>query len=189
MNSAIKEVLQSIHYVQYSCNDCKDVVIDDRDIEPCFKFGRNDWFQYMSKCYNASIPQIQVSFTTVTIEIKAITIYSPIFEQNYGSCFDDQIKNKGKEWNNQGSYGFDGDFSCSSGFESVSGNKGKIRAINNKYVDVDCDDGQKVRLKLGSCSRFEGQGNGFVPKVGHTIHFKGSKNADSTYNLHTCSCY
>lgn len=189
LNSAIKEITQSINYVQYSCNDCNNVVIDDRDTESCFKFGKNDWLNYVSKCYNIAIPQIQIQIPTITIEIKPITIYSPIFQQNYGSCFGDQVKSKGSQIDNQSSFGFDGDFACSSGFDSILAKKGKIRAINNKYVDVDCDDGSQARLKLGSCSKFEGQGNDFVPKVGHTIHWKGSKNSDSTFNLHSCTCY
>ncbi len=189
LNGAIKEIYQSIHFVQFSCHDCNNVQIDVSDIEPCFRFGRNDWFSYLSKCYAASLPQIQVSFPTVSVDIKPITIFSPIFEINYGSCFGDQIKNRGSQWDNQGSFGFDNDFSCSSSYQSVETKRGKIRAINNKYVDVDCDDGQQVRLKLGSCSRFEGQGKDFVPKTGHTIHFKGARNVDSTWNLHTCTCY
>jgi len=189
LNSAIKQILQSIRYVQYQCHDCKDVVVIDKDLEPCFRFDRTNWFSYMSKCYGASVPQISVSFPNVTVEVKVITIYSPVFTVSYGSCFGDQIKTRGSQWDNQGSYGFDNDFSCSSGFDGLSSNKGKIRAINNKYVDVDCDDGQQIRLKLGSCSRFEGSGDSFVPKVGHNIHWKGAKNADSTFNLHTCSCY
>lgn len=189
LNGAIKEILQSINYVQYSCHDCNNVIIDDRDVEPCFRFGKNDWFNYVSKCYNVTIPQIQIQIPTITVDIKPITIYSPAFQQNYGSCFGDQVKVKGSQWDNQSGLGFDGDFSCSSGFESLSAKKGKIRGINNKFVDVDCDDGTQVRLKLGSCSKFEGQGNDFVPKVGHTIHWKGSKNSDSTFNLHSSTCY
>ncbi len=189
LNSAIKEILQSINFVQYSCHDCNNVIIDDRDIEPCFKFGRTDWFNYMNRCYNASVSQITINIPTVTIDIKPITIYSPIFQLNYGSCFGDEIKTKGAQWDNQSSFGFTGDFACSNGFDSLSSKKGKIRAINNKYVDVDCDDGQQVRLKLGSCSKFEGQGADFIPKIGHTIHWKGSKNVDATFNLHACTCY
>lgn len=189
LNSAIKEILQSINYVQYSCYDCTNVVIDDRDIEPCFRFGKNDWFNYVSKCYNVTIPQIQIQIPTITVDIKPVTIYSPVFQLNYGSCFGDQVKVKGSQWDSQSNFGFDGDFACSSGFETLSSKKGKIRAINNKYADVDCDDGSQVRLKLGSCSKFEGQGSDFVPKVGHTIHWKGSKNVDSTFNLHSCTCY
>jgi hypothetical protein len=143
----------------------------------------------MNKCYGASIPQIQISFPTISIEVKVVSVFSPVFSNIYGSCFGDQIKAIGSQWNNQPSFGFDGDFSCSSGFDRLVGNKGKIIAINNKWVDVDCDDRQKVRLRLGSCSRFEGQGKDFVPKVGHNIHFKGTRNADNTFNLHTSSCY
>lgn len=143
----------------------------------------------MSKCYGVPQTQIQVSFPQVTIEIKTITVFTPIFQQNYGSCFGDQIKTKGSQWNTQPSYGFDNDFQCSSGVDAAVAKKGKIRAITNKHVDVDCDDGQQVRLRLGSCSRFEGQGRDFVPKVGHSIAWKGAKNMDSTFNLHSCTCF
>jgi hypothetical protein len=143
----------------------------------------------MNKCYGASIPQIQISFPTISVEVKVVSVFSPVFSNSYGSCFGDQIKAIGSQWNNQPSFGFDGDFSCSSGFDRLVGNKGKIIAINNKWVDVDCDDGQQVRLRLGSCSRFEGQGKDFVPKVGHNIHFRGARDADNTFNLHTSSCY
>lgn len=190
LNSAIKQIEQSIRYVQYQCHDCKDVVVVDQDIEPYFRFDRTNWFNYMNKCYGANIPQIQISFPTISVEIKVVTVFSPVFSTTYGSCFGDQIKTIGSQWTNQSSsFAFNGDFSCSAGFDGVLGNKGKIRAINNKFVDVDCDDGQQVRLRLGSCSRFEGQGKDFIPKVGHNIHFKGARNADSTFNLHTCSCY
>jgi len=189
LNGAIKQIKQSITFVQFKCHDCSNVVIDDHDVESCYKFGRDDWAAYMGKCYNANVPHIKITFPVVSIEIKVVTIFSQGFEANYGSCFGDQIKTRGSNWDNQGSFGFDGDFSCSAGFDSLNANKGKIKAINNKYVDVDCDDGQQVRLKLGSCSRFEGQGSGFVPKIGHTIHFKGAKNTDNTVNLHSCSCY
>lgn len=188
LNGAIKEILQSIRYVQYSCHDCPNVVINNTDTEPCFNIGRNDWFNYIKNCYGSSIStSISVN---VTVQIKVVTVYSSVFQNNYGSCFSDQVKNRGSQWNTTApSYGFDGDFSCSSGFDSVSSNKGTIKGIGSNYVDVACNDGSQVRLKLGSCSRFEGQGNDFVPKVGHNIVWKGAKNSDSTFNLHSCSCY
>lgn len=189
LNSAIKQIDASIIIVQYQCHDCRDVVIFDQDVEPCFRFDRTNWFNYMNKCYGASIPQIQISFPTISIDVKVITIYSSVFSTTYGSCFGDQIKTIGSQWNNQPAFSFDGDFSCSAGFDKLNAYQGKIRAINNKFVDVDCNDGQQMRLRLGSCSRFEGQGKDFVPKVGHNIHFKGARNADNTFNLHTCSCY
>lgn len=188
MNGAIKQIQSTIRIVQYNCYDCKQVNVIDQDVEPCFRFDRLDWFNYMGKCYGANIPQIQISFPTVTVEIKVITVYSPVFQNTYGSCFGDQIKTRGGK-DDQGSYGFEGDFTCSTGFDGLSQNKGKIRAVNNKWVDVDCDDGQQIRLRLGGCSRFEGQGKDFVPKVGHNIHWKGAKNTDNTVNLHSCSCY
>lgn len=143
----------------------------------------------MNRCYGIPSTQVQISFPQVTIEIKTINVFSTIFQQNYGSCFGDQIKTRGADWNNQPSFGFDNDFQCSSSVDAAVTKKGKIRAITNKYVDVDCDDGQQVRLRLGSCSRFEGPGRDFVPKVGHNIAFKGAKNMDSTFNLHSCTCY
>jgi hypothetical protein len=142
----------------------------------------------MSKCYGASISQIQSVFTSITIEVKVVTVFSSAFTSAYGLCFGDQIKAIGSQWNKQGSFAFNGDFSCSAGFDKLMTNSGKITAINNQFVDVNSN-GQQNRLRLGSCSRFEGQGKDFLPKVGQTCQFQAARNNDSSFNLHTASCY
>jgi len=143
----------------------------------------------MNKCYGIPSTQIQISFPQVQIEIKIINVFSTIFQQHYGSCFGDQIKTRGSDWEKQPGFGFDNDFQCSSSVDATVTKIGKIRAISNKHFDVDCDDGKQVRLRLGSCSSFEGPGRDFVPKVGHHIAWKGTKYMDTTFNLHSCTCY
>jgi hypothetical protein len=142
----------------------------------------------MSRCYGASLIQTQSFSASVTVEVRVVTVFSSAFTSAYGSCFGDQIKAIGSQWNNQGSFAFKGDFSCSAGFDNLINNSGRITAINNQFVDVNCN-GQQNRLRLGSCSRFEGQGKNFIPKVGQTCQFKAAKASDSNFNLHTASCY
>jgi len=50
----MKEIQQTIKYIDYSCNDCPNVIFEDNDKEGYFKFKRNDWFTYMKKCYGAT---------------------------------------------------------------------------------------------------------------------------------------
>lgn len=68
-----------------------------------------------------------------------------------------------------------------SGFDSLQTKKGKIRAMNSKWIDVDGDDGVWIRIRLGSCSKIEGQGANLVPRAGQIIHWKGSRNVDASH--------
>jgi hypothetical protein len=143
----------------------------------------------MNKCYGISISQIQSVFTSVTIEVKVVTVFSSAFTSAYGLFFADQIKTIGSQFNSQASFAFNGDFSCSAGFDKLITNSGKITAINNQYVDINSN-GQQNRFMLGSCSRFEGQGVNFLPKVGLTCQCLGAKNTNkNSFNLHSASCY
>jgi hypothetical protein len=177
--------------VQYTCYSCQNVVpVPHPEVhDVCFSFGKNDWFNYLNSCYKAQPAQINFNFPSVNIEIIQINIYEPIFIQTYGSCFGNQITPLSQNFNGQTSFGFNGDFQCQAGYNQVAIKKGTIQSINAQQAVVNCDDGTTAHLNFGSCTRFEGQGVNFVPKVGHTIHWKGSQNSDSSYNLHHCTCY
>lgn len=95
---------------------------------------------------------------------------------------------KAQNYKTDKTFGFDSDFSCSNEFSSVETKSGVIKNISANSIVVKGDDGKDYTLRLGSCSRFEGPGKDFVPKVGHNILFKGSKTT-SAFNLHSCTCY
>lgn len=87
---------------------------------------------------------------------------------------------KGFKFDNYGSLAFKGDFLCMSGFDYLQTKKGKMRAISSKWINLDGDDGIRIRLRLGWCSQIEGQGANFVPQAGQIIHWKGSRNVDAS---------
>lgn len=53
-------------------------------------------------------------------------------------------------------------------------------------MDVTGDDGNVVRLVLGSCSRFDGPGSNIVPKAGSKIVFKAANTSNGNL-LHAAS--
>lgn len=132
--------------------------------------------------------KVAQSFQNQVIEISSINIFSDSWKQNYGSCFEKDIASKAQNYKTDKTFGFDSDFSCSSEFSKVESKNGVIQSINANSVVVKGDDGNNYTLRLGSCSRFEGQGKDFIPKVGNNILWKGSKTT-SSYNLHSCTCY
>lgn len=189
MQSAIKEIKASIDFVQYRCFNAPDIKVSTQ----CYQIPQTQWFSYVGQYYTNLADQIRTkiaqSFKNQIVEISSINIYSDLWKQNYGSCFAQDIATKAQNYKTDNTFGFASDFSCSSSLGSAESKSGVISNITANSVTVKGDDGNNYSLKLGSCSRFEGQGKDFVPKVGNNIVWKGAKNASSGYNLHSCTCY
>lgn len=132
--------------------------------------------------------KVAQSFKNQVVEISTINIFSDIWKQNYGSCFEKDIASKAQNYKTDKTFGFDSDFSCSSELGNVETKSGVIQSINANSVVVKGDDGKDYTLRLGSCSRLEGPGKDFVPRKGNNILFKGSRTT-SSFNLHSCTCY
>jgi hypothetical protein len=193
LESAITEIKESIDFVHYHCWDASDVEIDHDDhTKPCYHFGRNQWFGYVNKCYSGLADQIRnkiaESFRNQVIEITTINVFSDAWKNSYGSCFQKDIESRAQNYKSDKSFGFDNDFSCSGEYGNVETKSGVIQNISSSNINVRGDDGRDYTLKLGSCSKFEGQGKDFVPRKGHNIFWKGS-NKSGSYNLHSCTCY
>ena len=146
----------------------------------------------MNTCYSNLAEQIKnriaQSFNNQVIEISSINVFSDLWKKNYGSCFEKDIVSRSKNYKSDKSFAFDSDFLCSEGFSAAETKNGVIQNISANSVTVRGDDGKDYSLKLGACSRFEGQGRDFVPRKGHNILWKGSAHKGS-YNLHSCTCY
>lgn len=104
LESAIKEIKESIDFVQYHCYNAADIAInrDANQTKSCYQFSQTQWVGYVNTCYSNLAEQIRnkiaQSFQNQVIEISTINIYSDIWKQNYGSGFEKDIASKAQNY-------------------------------------------------------------------------------------------
>jgi predicted nuclease with TOPRIM domain len=190
LNGEVRNIRQRIDQLDLQCNGVIDIkVISLTSNDLVYTFNPTQFQSFFNGFYgiNAYSNFIQVYKNVAgPLNVYGYNIFSEQWAQSYGKPYETDVQ---LAYNNGliTDYSFSSDFQCSN-YQSLINGSGKINNISGNLVLVADKDGKIYELQLGACSRINGV-NQQMPKVGNSIEWRGVKNYDTKYFIHTATCY
>lgn len=190
LSGEVKNIRQRIDQLDLQCNGVVDIKVTSlTSNDLVYNFNPTQFQSYFNGFYgiNAYSNFIQVYKDVAgPLNVYGYNIFSDQWAQTYGKPYETDVQ---LAYTNGliTDYSFSSDFQCSN-YQSLINGSGKINNISGNLVLVADRDGKIFELQLGACSRINGV-NQQMPKVGNSIEWRGVKNYDTKYFIHTATCY